>query len=86
MVYGELDVLPLQIAIDKRIIAYWARQLSKHDSAYSYCLYRMELTLFTINHNTKHIGYEKWRAYLITVDSHTCGITNPHYITIHAII
>ena len=46
MVYGELRVLPLQVAIDKRIIGYWVRLLSKHHSAYSYCIYRMALTLF----------------------------------------
>ena len=29
MVYGELGVLPLQVAIDKRIIEYWFRLISK---------------------------------------------------------
>ena len=29
MVYGELGVLPIQVAIDKRIIGYWFRLLSK---------------------------------------------------------
>ena len=38
MVYGELCVLPQQVAIDKRIIEYWFRLLSKHHSAYSYCI------------------------------------------------
>ena len=47
MVYGELRVLPLQVAIDKRIIGYWFRLLSTHHSAYSYCIYRMALTLFS---------------------------------------
>ena len=47
MVYGELGVLPQQIAIDKRIIAYWFRLLSKYNSTYSYCLCRMALTLFS---------------------------------------
>ena len=47
MVYGELGVLPIQVAIDKRIIGYWFRLLSKHHSAYSYCIYRMALTLFS---------------------------------------
>ena len=47
MVYGELGVLPLQVAIDKRIIRYWFRLLCKHHSAYSYCIYRMALTLFS---------------------------------------
>ena len=45
-VYGEeeLGVLPLPIAMDKRMIGYWFKLLSKHDSAYSYCLYRIALT------------------------------------------
>ena len=47
MVYGELGVLPIQVAIDKRIIGYWFRLLSKHHSAYSYCKYRMALSLFS---------------------------------------
>ena len=38
LVYNR--VLPLQVAIDKRIIRYWFGILSKHDS---YCLYRMAL-------------------------------------------
>ena len=46
MVYGELGVLSLQVAIDKRKIGYWFRLLSKHHSAYSYCIYRMALALF----------------------------------------
>ena len=46
MTYGELDVLPLHVAIDKRISGYWFRLLSKHHSAYSYCICRMALTLF----------------------------------------
>ena len=33
MVYRELGGLPLQVAIDKRIIGYWFRLLSKHHSA-----------------------------------------------------
>ena len=47
MVYGELGVLHLQVAIVKRIIGYWFRLLSKHHSAYTYCIYRMALTLFS---------------------------------------
>ena len=49
IVYGELGVLPLQVAIDKRIIGYWFRLLSKQHSAYSYCIYKMALTLFLNN-------------------------------------
>ena len=58
MVYGGLGVLPLQVAIDKRIIGYLFRLLSKHHSAYSYCIYRMPFTLFS-NDLYKHIGYAR---------------------------
>ena len=38
MVYGELGVLHLEVAIDERIIEDWFRLLSKHYSTYSYCI------------------------------------------------
>ena len=47
MIYDDLGVLPLQVAIEKGIIGYWFRLLSKHHSAYSYCIYRMVLALFS---------------------------------------
>ena len=56
MVYGELGVLPLQVAIAKRIIGYWFRLLSKHHSVYSYCIYRMALTLFSNDLYTGQVG------------------------------
>ena len=68
MSYGELGVLPLQVAIGKRMIGYWFRLLSKHDTAYSYCLYRMALTLFSNDlykrllgiYNIYDIALNKW--------------------------
>ena len=58
MMYVELGVLALQLAIDKRMIRYGFRLLSKHRSAYSYCLYKITLTLFA-NDIYKSIGYAK---------------------------
>ena len=58
MVYGELGVLPLQVAIDKCIIGYWFRLLCKHTSAYSYCIYRMTLTLFSNNQYKTYLIYK----------------------------
>ena len=58
MVYGELGVLPLQIAIDKCIIGYWFRLLSKHHSAYSYYINRMTSTLFSNGLYKTHCNYK----------------------------
>ena len=52
MVYGELGVL---VTIDKCMIGYWFRQLSKHDSAYSCYLFRLALTLFSNDQYKTHL-------------------------------
>ena len=73
MVYVELRVLALQLAIDKRMIRYWFRLLSKHRSAHSYCIYKITLTFFCKRYIQNPLDMQSEKTYSATVDYHTCG-------------
>ena len=39
IVYGEVGKLPLQTTVDKQLITYWLRLLTKDDQTVAYCLH-----------------------------------------------
>ena len=45
-VYGEFGKLPLQIKVDKQLITYWVRLLTKDDQTVAYSVYLIVLKLF----------------------------------------
>ena len=46
MIYGEVGKLPLQVSVDKQLIAYWFRVLNKDVHTCAYMVYRIALNLF----------------------------------------
>ena len=46
IVYGEVGKLPLQIKVDKQLITYWFRLLTKYDQTFAYIVYMIVLKLF----------------------------------------
>ena len=44
--YGEIGKLPLQIKVDKQLITYWFRLLTKEDQTFAYIVYMIVLKLF----------------------------------------
>ena len=46
MIYGEVGKLPLQVSVDKQLIAYWFRVLNKDVYTFSYMVYMVGLNLF----------------------------------------
>ena len=54
MIYGEVGKLPLQVSVDKQLIAYWFRVLNKDVHTFAYMVYRIALNFFAemnINRN-----------------------------------
>ena len=45
MIYGEVGKLPLQVSVDKQLIAYWFRVLNKDVHTFAYMVYRIALNL-----------------------------------------
>ena len=45
IVYGEVGKLPLQIKVDKQLITYWFRLLTKDDQTFAYIVYMIVLKL-----------------------------------------
>ena len=46
MIYGEVGKLPLQVSVDKQLIAYWFRVLNKDVHNFAYKVYMIALNLF----------------------------------------
>ena len=46
MIYGEVRKLPLQVSVDKQLIAYWFRVLNKDVHTFAYKVYMISLNLF----------------------------------------
>ena len=46
MIYGEVGKLPLQVSVDKQLIAYWFRVLNKDVHTSAYMVYMIALNLF----------------------------------------
>ena len=46
MIYGEVGKLPLQISVDKQLIAYWLRVLNTYVHTSAYMVYMIALKLF----------------------------------------
>ena len=54
MIYKEVGKLPLQVSVDKQIIAHWFRVLNKDVHTFAYMVYMIALNCFAemdINHN-----------------------------------
>ena len=49
MVYGELEITPLDIDIKVRVIVYWARLVSKDQSKISHMIYSLLYSLDEFN-------------------------------------
>ena len=47
--YGEVGKLPLQIKVDKQLITYWFRLLTKDDQTFAYIVYMIVLKLFLMD-------------------------------------
>ena len=43
MIYGEVGKLPLQVSVDKQLIAYWFRVLNKDVHTFVYMVYALNL-------------------------------------------
>ena len=46
MINGEVGKLPLQVSVDKQLIAYWFRVLNKDVHTFAYKVYMIVLNLF----------------------------------------
>ena len=46
MIYGEVGKLPLQVSVDKQLIAYWFRVVNKDVHTFAYKVYMIALNLF----------------------------------------
>ena len=46
MIYGEIGKLPIQISVDKQLIAYWFPVLNKDVHTFAYMLYMIALNFF----------------------------------------
>ena len=46
MVYGEVGKLPLQVTIDKRLMSFWLRLLTKDESSLAHIVYMIAHNLF----------------------------------------
>ena len=45
MIHGEVGKLPLQVSVDKLVIAYWLRVLNKDLHTFAYTVYMIVLNL-----------------------------------------
>ena len=51
IVYGEVGKLPLQTKVDKQLITYWLRLLTKDGRTFAYIVYMIVLKLFLWDEN-----------------------------------
>ena len=45
MIYGDVGKLPLQVSVDKLLIAYWFRVLNKDAHTFAYMVYMIALNV-----------------------------------------